>query len=90
MGLDPQKSFTEMYEDGAMENTIRVEVEVLDAVVPHEPLEEAARREREPAFRESREHRDLIFTLLHRVRIPGGGSPHVHLLLSDESAVEEG
>jgi hypothetical protein len=90
MGLDPQKSFTEMNEDSGMENTIGVEVEVLDAVVPHEPLEEAARREREPAFRESREHRDLVLTLLHRVWIPGGGPPHVHLLLPDESTLEEG
>jgi hypothetical protein len=36
-------------EDGGVENTIGVEVEVLDAVVPHEPLEEVARRECEPA-----------------------------------------
>jgi hypothetical protein len=37
MGLDPQKSFAEMYEDSSVENTVGVEVEVLDAVVPHEP-----------------------------------------------------
>jgi hypothetical protein len=46
MGLDPQKSFTEVYEDSSVEDTIGVEVEVLDAVVPHEPLEEVARRKR--------------------------------------------
>jgi hypothetical protein len=40
MGLDPQKSFAEMYEDGGVKYTVGVEVEVLDAVVPHEPLEE--------------------------------------------------
>jgi hypothetical protein len=40
MGLDPQKRFTEVDEDGGVENTIGVEV--LDAVVPHEPLEEVA------------------------------------------------
>jgi hypothetical protein len=45
MGLDPQKSFAEMYEDGGVKYTIGVEVEVLDAVVPHESLEEVARRE---------------------------------------------
>jgi hypothetical protein len=45
MGPDPQKSLAEMNEDGGMENTVGVEVEVLDAVVPHEPLEEVARRE---------------------------------------------
>jgi hypothetical protein len=38
MGLDPQKRFTEVDKDGGMENTVGVEVEVLDAVVPHEPL----------------------------------------------------
>jgi hypothetical protein len=70
MGLDPQKRFTEVDEDGGVENTVGVEVELLDAVVPHEPLEEVARRERKPALREVREHRDLVFALLHRVWIP--------------------
>jgi hypothetical protein len=79
-----------MNKDGGVENTVGVEVEVLDVVVPHEPLEEVAHRERQPALRESREHRDLVFILLHRIWIPGGGPPHVHLFLSDESAVEEG
>jgi hypothetical protein len=46
MGLDPQKSFAEMYGDSSVENTVGVEVEVLDAVVPHEPLEEVARWKR--------------------------------------------
>jgi hypothetical protein len=58
MGLDPKKSFAEMYEDGGVKYTVGVEVEVLDAVVPHEPLEEAARWERELALRESREHQE--------------------------------
>jgi hypothetical protein len=53
MGLDPQKSFAEMNEDCSVENTVGVEVEVLDVVVPHEPLEEVARWEGEPALRES-------------------------------------
>jgi hypothetical protein len=43
MGLDPQKSFAEVNEDGAVKNTVGVEVEVLDVVVPHGPLEEVAR-----------------------------------------------
>jgi hypothetical protein len=38
MGLDPQKRFTEVDEDGGVENTVGVEVEVLDAVVPMSPL----------------------------------------------------
>jgi hypothetical protein len=46
MGLDPQKGFAKMYEDGGVEDTVGVEVEVLDVVLPHEPLEEVARRER--------------------------------------------
>jgi hypothetical protein len=46
MGLDPQKGFAEMYEDNSVEDTVGVEVEVLDTVVPHEPLEEVARWKR--------------------------------------------
>jgi hypothetical protein len=77
MGLDPQKSFAKMHEDGSVENTVGIEVEVLDAVVPHESLEEIARRERKPALRKSREHRDLIFILLI-----GYGSPAAALHMS--------
>jgi hypothetical protein len=47
MGLDPQKGFAKMYKDGGVEDTVGVEVEVLDAIVPHEPLEKVARRERQ-------------------------------------------
>jgi hypothetical protein len=46
MGLDPQESFAEMHEDGGVEDTVGVEVEVLDAVVPQQPLEEVAGRKR--------------------------------------------
>jgi hypothetical protein len=48
MGLDPQKGFAEMYKDDGVEDTVGVEVEVLEAVVPHEPLEEVARRRDSP------------------------------------------
>jgi hypothetical protein len=34
MGLDPQKGFAKMYEDGSVDDTVGVEVEVLDVVVP--------------------------------------------------------
>jgi hypothetical protein len=34
VGLDPQERFTKVDEDSGMENTVGVEVEVLDAVVP--------------------------------------------------------
>jgi hypothetical protein len=60
MGLDPQKGFAKMYKDGGVEDTVGVEVEELDAVVPHEPLEEVARRERQSALREPREHKAEI------------------------------
>jgi hypothetical protein len=43
VGFDPQESFAKVDEDGGVEDTIGVEVEVLDAVVLQEPLEEVAR-----------------------------------------------
>jgi hypothetical protein len=52
MGLDPQEGFAEMYENRGVEDTVGVEVEVLDAVVPQQPLEEVARREGQSALRE--------------------------------------
>jgi hypothetical protein len=39
MWLDPQESFTEVHEDRSVEDTVGVEVEVLDAVVFQQPLE---------------------------------------------------
>jgi hypothetical protein len=66
-----------MYEDGSVKYTIGIEVEVLDAVVPHEPLEEVASREREPALHESREHWDLVF-----IFSIGYGSPAAALHMS--------
>jgi hypothetical protein len=47
MGLDPQESFAEVHEDGGVEDTVGVEVEVLDVVVPQQPLEEVAGRKRQ-------------------------------------------
>jgi hypothetical protein len=46
MGLDPQESFAEVYKDLGVEDTVGVEVEVLDAIVPQQPFEEVAGRER--------------------------------------------
>jgi hypothetical protein len=34
MGLDPQEGFAKMNKDGGVEDTVGVEVEVLDAIVP--------------------------------------------------------
>jgi hypothetical protein len=90
MGLDPRKASQKWSKTAVWNIPLGVEVEVLDAVVPHEPLEENARRERKLALCEPREHRDLIFILLHRVRIPSGGSPHVNFLLAEESTVQQG
>jgi hypothetical protein len=50
MGLDPQKSFAEMYEDGSVENTVGVEVEVLDAIVPMSPLKKSLAGRESPRF----------------------------------------
>jgi hypothetical protein len=46
VGFDPQEGFTEVDEDRGVEDTVGVEVEVLDAVVLQEPLEEIACWER--------------------------------------------
>jgi hypothetical protein len=34
MGLDPQEGFAKMNKDGGVEDTVGIEVEVLDVVVP--------------------------------------------------------
>jgi hypothetical protein len=60
VGLDPQESFAKMDEDGGVEDTIGVEIEVLNTIVLQEPLEEVARWESQPALHEPRENRDLI------------------------------
>jgi hypothetical protein len=90
MGLDSQEGFAKMYKDGGVEDTVGVEVEVLDAVVLQQPLVEVAGWERESALREPGEHRDLDRVLLHGLRTPCRGSPHVHLLLPEEPTVEKG
>jgi hypothetical protein len=73
VGLDPQERLTEVDEDCGMENTVGVEVEVLNVVVPQKAFEEVASRKREFALREAREHRNLILAVLHGVQVPGGG-----------------
>jgi hypothetical protein len=89
VGFDPQEGFTEVDEDRGVEDTIRVEVEVLDAVVLQEPLEEITCGERQPSLREPRKHGDLIWILLHGIRISRGGTPHVDFLLPNKPTVEE-
>jgi hypothetical protein len=52
VGFDPQENFAKVDEDGGVEDTVGVKVEVLDAVVLQEHLEEVARWESQPALRE--------------------------------------
>jgi hypothetical protein len=40
MGLDTHKRLTEMHEDGYVENTVGIHIEVLDVLVPEHALEE--------------------------------------------------
>jgi hypothetical protein len=68
-----------------VEDTVGVEVEVLDAIVLQEPLEEITCWERQPSLRESREHGDLIWILLHGIWISRSGTPHIDFLLPKKS-----
>jgi hypothetical protein len=45
VGFDPQESFAKMDEDGGVEHTVGVEIDVFNTVVLQEPLEEVARWE---------------------------------------------
>jgi hypothetical protein len=89
VGFDPHEGFTEVDEDGGVKDTVGVEVEVLDAVVLQEPLEEIACWERQSSLREPREHGDLIWIFLHGIWISRGGTPHVDFLLPKKPTVEE-
>jgi hypothetical protein len=40
MGLDSQKCLAEVHKDGDVENTIGIQIKVLDAIVPEQTLEE--------------------------------------------------
>jgi hypothetical protein len=86
--LDPKECFAKMHKDRGMENTVRVQIEVLNSIVPEEALEEITSLERKSALHETRKHRDFVFGFLHRIRISGGGPPHINLLLPDKSAVQ--
>jgi hypothetical protein len=39
--LDPQERLIEVNEDGGMEYTVGVEIDVLDAIVPERPLKKS-------------------------------------------------
>jgi uridylate kinase len=89
VGIDPQECFAKMDEDRSVEDAVGVEIEVLNTIILQEPLEEVACWESQPALHESREHRDLIRILLHRVWISRGGAPHVDLLLPEKSVTPD-
>jgi hypothetical protein len=89
VGFDPLESFAKVDEDGGVEDTVGVEVEVLDVVVLQEPLDGVACWESQPALREPCEHQDLIRILLHGVRISRGSAPHVDFLLPKKFTVQQ-
>jgi hypothetical protein len=74
-------------EDKYMENSIGVQVKVLDTIIVKKTFEEVACRKSQPALHESGEHRVLVRIFLHRIWISRGGTPHIHLLLVEETAV---
>ena len=51
MGLDAQKIYAQMYEDGNMNKGIRGLVVKLDPVIMHEPREESRTREPQSPFK---------------------------------------
>jgi hypothetical protein len=78
MGLDPQEGFAKMYKDGGVEDTVGVEVEVLDVVVPQQPFEEVAGGERQSALREPGENIEISSGFFSM----GYGSPAAALHMS--------
>jgi hypothetical protein len=90
VGLDTHKHLAEVDEDKDVENAIRVEIEVLNTIVPEHALEEITGGQRQSTLHEAGEHWDLIWVLLHRIRIAGGGAPQIHLLLPKKYALDQG
>jgi hypothetical protein len=74
MGLDAQKRSVEMHEERDVENTVRIQIEVLDSVVPEQALEEVTGGQCQSTLRELGEHRDLVWILLHWIWISRGGA----------------
>jgi hypothetical protein len=58
--INPHKRFKEVDKDKDAEDSIRIEIDVLDVVVPQHPLEKIACGECESVLHEPREHRDLV------------------------------
>jgi hypothetical protein len=66
-----------MDEDRGMENAVRVQIEVLNSVVPEEALEEITSWKREPTLHEMRKHQDFVLAFSI-----GYGSPAAALHIS--------
>jgi hypothetical protein len=79
-----------MYEDRYVEDTIGIKIQVLDVVVPEKTFEEIIGRECQSTLHESGEHWNLIRILLYWIRVASGGTLHIHLILSQEPAVDQG
>jgi hypothetical protein len=58
VGLDTYKRLIETDEDGDLENTIGIQVEVLDAILPEHALEEVTGAQRQSTLHELGEHGD--------------------------------
>jgi hypothetical protein len=82
MGLDPHECFAKVHEDEDVEDPIGVEIEVLDVVVLEKSLEEVAGRQCESTLHKPREHRNLVWVLLHHLRVSSGSAPQIHFLLT--------
>jgi hypothetical protein len=85
--LDPHEGFREMYKDGGVEDTVHIQMDVLDVVEVKRPTEELTGEELQSALDEAGEHQDLVWILRHRVGISGGSIPTIDDLLSQEVVV---
>jgi hypothetical protein len=60
--------------DRDVENTIGIQIQVLDVVVPEKTFEEITGGECQSTLRKTGKHRNLIEILLYRIRVPSGGA----------------
>jgi hypothetical protein len=75
VGLDSHKRLTEVYKDRDVENTVGIQIQALDVVLPEKTFEEITSGECQSTLRKSGKHRNLIWILLHRIRVTNGGAP---------------
>jgi hypothetical protein len=88
IGLDFDECFAEVHEYRDVENTIGVQIQVLNTVVLEKTLEEIAGGSASP--------RSMNLTNIgtssrfFSMGVARGGAPHVHLLLPQEPAIHQG